>query len=355
MTKNSILLLLLFGGILGCDGAPAEEVPYEEDLGLAQMDWHKLKYQDPFLYVLGDKDGLWRADVEESAVEWEFLGQTNSSGTTHGQRSRLRTVIHNESDHSNLIASRDLECCESVPVIHETTDRGELWTAVEGLSFLDSGFLNHHGASDFFLVDGAIVGMGPTAVLRGNFLEGFAIFPEAYNTVFARSPAATDQFWSGGTKFFNHGQAALPLGYSVDGGHSWVRPTNPPPNPEELLGVSSIGLGSDPSRVYLGIHGLREVQSLFTSADLGESWTSLQPGSSRCCRLVAASSVTRGLVWASEGDTLYTSHDSGESWDVTEVDGQLLDEIIDLEPSSTRDEIFVLTTTGVYRHRENRP
>jgi hypothetical protein len=82
---RSVLLLIILGWICtlvltGCDQDPQEvqeSSPAWENLGLAPLNWHRLEYQEPYLYVLANQDG--EPDAVEVARPVRRAGRGNPS------------------------------------------------------------------------------------------------------------------------------------------------------------------------------------------------------------------------------------------------------------------------------------
>ncbi|MCH8010854.1 MAG: hypothetical protein IIA61_02730 [Candidatus Marinimicrobia bacterium] len=331
---------LLFSAILPlfftCGNNPTDDKdsPKWEALGYGDRIASRLVMADPYLYVCGAIDGLWRKNVRQEDADWEYLGLADTSGLQVTWRGVHNLVVYYDNPDWLMVAYSDGISYK----VFRSLDGGQSWARA------DSGVSSPGNIQLFLQYPDRVLGAGLLIYSTQDFGNHWEIVANGRQQVniFANHPIAKHICWMGGSTAFMEGF----LLNSADSGRTWKKIDLQQVNPGG--GIHSIAFNAaDPDIVYLGT-GL-----VLKSTDGGQSWIRM-PINNMVYDVGALVTDPRNTqhLWAGsflQGKAFWETWDAGHSWQLVVVPGADSLVVYDMVWDEVEEALYVATPNDIFQ------
>ena len=335
---------LFFSAILPlfftCGNNPTDDKnsPKWEALGYGDRIASRLVMADPYLYVCGAIDGLWRKNVRQEDADWEYLGLADPAGSWSNGNGVRHVVIHQENPDWLMVTSNTGGAGQHK--IYRSVNGGQNWTLA------DSGVSSPGSIQLFLQFPDRILGAGLSIYSTVNFGNQWELVANGRQQVniFANHPISTHIVWMGGETAFMDGF----LLKSVDSAKTWqvIDLQQVIPSSNAIYSIAFDDTNSD--MVYVGLGS-----GIIKSSDGGQSWINIAGLDTiyGVLDLVADPRSTQHL-WAGsavQGQAFWETWDAGNSWKSIEVpnDDSLI--VYDMVWDEVEEALYVATPNDIFQ------
>ncbi|MCH8010858.1 MAG: hypothetical protein IIA61_02750 [Candidatus Marinimicrobia bacterium] len=344
MKKQRLLFLvslfLLTITFITCNKNPTDDKdsPKWEALGYRDRFESRLVMADPYLYVCGAIDGLWRKNVRQEDADWEYLGLADPAGSWSNGNGVRHVVIHQENPDWLMVTFNTGGAGQHK--IYRSLDGGQNWARA------DSGVSSPGSIQLFLQYPDRILGGGLLIYSNQDFGNHWEIVANGRQQVniFANHPIAKHICWMGGTTAFSRGF----LFKSANSGRTWeeIDLQQVIPSVNVIYNIAFDATNSD--MVYVGMSS-----GIIKSSDGGQSWINIAGIDTiySVLGLVADPRSTQHL-WAGsavQGKAFWETWDAGNSWQPIEVpnDDSLI--VYDIVWDEVEEVLYVATPNDIFQ------
>ncbi len=317
-----------------------ESLGFEDKLAL------RLVLAEPYLYVCGGSDGLWRENIRQPGSQWQYLGLADTSLGRYFNRGVQHVLIQPLNPDWILVAFQPDQATDYG--VYRSFDAGNSWAPADsGLEFFvnSSRYLNR--IQRFLQRLPSVIGAGPrvwrSTDWGSSWHGGISHSDIAGNVyVFVSHPRQHGMLWLGGENFF----FGPLLSFSSDAGNTWTYIELSRVVPVDNA-VYSIALDPlDPNVVYVGMQG-----AMIKTTDSGESWivSLMTHRHGAFFRAILSDPRDRNHLWAAAGKTIIETFDAGKTW--REIQSPNETQVLDMLWDDTRESFYVATESGIYQFK----
>ncbi len=305
--------------------------PSWKNLGFDGMYAKRLQFSEPYVYVCARKDGLWRKNIRQESIDWEYLGFADTNLTV-GEG--VYDVVINRHNNNWLLVTfyEDFGISHTV---FRSYDGGDSWLpadsglGISGTPYYQQQnlFLNHPNhilaSGGAYIARTTDFGDSWHLITANNvlFIEAFE-----YHRVFF------DNIWMGGESGFWSGIVEK----STDSGFNWFSVYG------DWMSPTIYDIALDP--VDANIAYISEGAQILKTIDGGQNWTKNGFGNV----LLSHKNISGKLLAAGLGFFIKITYDYGLTWHQIEKPIPSNIYVLDMIWDEQKEIIYIGTHSGVY-------
>ena len=305
----------------------------------------RLKLYDSYLYVCAGIFGLWRRDIQNTGLDWEYMGMADTSMWPYTDRGVQEVLVYSQNPDWILVYFQPIGGDQHA--IFRSLDGGSTWSPADSGMDLTYGGYKYPGRLHRFLkYPDRIIGADGGVWYTFNFGEFWQYDESQFGAgqvyAFERHPINHNTIWLGGEGFAFDPR----LGFSTDAGHTWSKIDLQKVVPYDNA-VYSIAFGlHNPNIVYVGMQG-----AIIKTTDCGQTWISplVTHPQGWAFRSILADKRNSAHLWAAAGSDIMETWDNGNTWNTLDISIPVNSGIIDMTWDDKEEVIYLATVIdGVY-------